>query len=267
MTSLPTYYQNYLYGDYTRDNSISQDDISRFIDYFAGVLISKPLTSQEKQKIINEFIDNYSAGILQGNNLGNTINQRITDYGLNTPPYNREAWRIIYGSEPQDLSSQDSTPPPAAAAAEEAVSSSSINTNEILAIINVPKTDGYDIFFKGPEVLEYLVTFGDNVDSTSTIKTQENKDIFHNLFTTTNPALYNSEQAFRTDGTKVYQARRSNVDDIRPNNTYVWDSTNLIHMFTSTYPITSLTKIQFSNEIGQVYGGDATNKYSIISPS
>ena len=147
-----------------------------------------------------------------------------------------------------------------------AASDQDIGINK-LAIINVPRTpgtpaDGFNIFFKGPEVLEYLVTFGTNVDSTSTIKTQENKDIFHNLFTTTNPTLYNSEQAFRIDGTKVYQARRSNTDTLT---TTPW-STNLIHMFTSTYRITSLTKIQFSN--GLVYeDAAAIDKYEIISPS
>ena len=127
-----------------------------------------------------------------------------------------------------------------------------------LAIINVPRTpgttaDGYDIFFKGPEVLEYLVTFGNNVDST--IKTLANQSLFHNLFTTTNP-LYNSEQAFRTDGNKVYQARRSNTHNL---STTPW-STNLIHMFTSQYRITSLTKIQFQDETLD------SNAVTILSP-
>ena len=220
-------------GDYNCDSIINEDDIFSFILWYNN-------NNPGEEEIFN-FILAYN------NNFGNTIN-----LGL------------------QDLSSQDTTQDTTQDLTQvtrqqalNQLSSANINTNDILAIINVQKNDGYDIFFKGPEVLEYLVTFGDNVDSTSTIKTQENKDIFHNLFTTTNPALYNSEQAFRIHGTKVYQARRSNTDTLT---TTPW-STNLIHMFTSTYPITSLTKIQFSNEIGQVYGGDATNKYSIISPS
>ena len=217
-------------GDYNCDSIINEDDIFSFILWYNN-------NNPGEEEIFN-FILAYN------NNFGNTIN-----LGL------------------QDLSSQDTTQDTTQDLTQvtrqqalNQLSSANINTNDILAIINVQKNDGYDIFFKGPEVLEYLVTFGDNVDSTSTIKTQENKDIFHNLFTTTNPAY--SEQAFRIDENKVYQARRSNTHNL---STTPW-STNLIHMFRSTYPISSLTKIQFSN--GQVYeDAAAIDKYDIISPS
>ena len=250
------------YGDYNCDQSVNIGDIVTIVNK------------------IKDGDDNFNIG-----SIVQLINKRIRFINLEPDdPQNVQELNTILGqiASSQDTTqdttqdstqvttqdtTQDLTQVTRQQAQEEldtvAASDPDIGINK-LAIINVPKTGGgYDIFFKGPEVLEYLVTFGDNVDSTSTIKTQENKDIFHNLFTTTNPALYNSEQAFIIDGTKVYQARRSNTDTLT---TTPW-STNLIHMFTSTYPITSLTKIQFSNEIGQVYGGDATNKYSIISPS
>lgn len=226
-------------GDYDCNTSIEKSDAIAFVLKYIDGHITKP-----------EAIEKIFAYIDFQNNVNNFANIRTNE---------------LEQIATSQVTTQDSTQVTRQQALNQ-LSSANINTNDILAIINVQKNDGYDIFFKGPEVLEYLVTFGDNVDSTSTIKTQENKDIFHNLFTTTDPEY--SEQAFRIDGTKVYQARRSNTDTLTTTpslSTTPW-STNLIHMFTSTYRITSLTKIQFSN--GQVYeDAAAKDKYEIISPS
>lgn len=218
------------YGDYNCDGQLNIADI---------VALVNDILAENTNKNIGDIV---------------TLVNKILD---NTQDHETALQQIISSQDStQDLtqdSTQDLTQVTRQQAQEEfdtaAESDPDIGINK-LAIINVPRTpgtpaDGFNIFFKGPEVLEYLVTFGDNVDST--IKTLANQSLFHNLFTTTDPEY--SEQAFRTDGTKVYQARRSNVDDIRPNTTYVWDSTYLIHMFTSPYPITSLTKIQFQDGI------------------
>lgn len=209
-------------GDYNCDSIVNEDDIFSFILWYNR---NNPGESE-----IFDFILAYNQ------NFGNTINLGLQD--LSSQDTTQDLTQVTRQQAQEELDTA-------------AASDRDIGINK-LAIINVPITpgtaaDGFNIFFKGPEVLEYLVTFGNNVDST--IKTLANQTLFHNLFTRNNPTLYNSEQAFRTDGTKVYQARRSNEDDIRPNNTYNWDSTYLIHMFTSPYPITSLTKIRFQDEI------------------
>tara|TARA_B100000700_G_scaffold92445_1_gene104401 strand:- start:478 stop:1287 length:810 start_codon:yes stop_codon:yes gene_type:complete len=134
-----------------------------------------------------------------------------------------------------------------------------VNTSENLAIINVPKTDGtgFDIFFKGPEVLEYQVTFsGDIDDSIKTdenlnILTDENRNIFHNLFTanwiTNNP--HHVEQAFVIDGSKVYQARRSNADEVNTES-MPWSDTDLIHMFSTNTnrKINRVDKVRYATD-------------------
>lgn len=210
------------YGDYNCDGQLNIADI---------VALVNDILAENTNKNIGDIV---------------ALVNKILD---NTQDHETALQQIISSQDSTQDTTQDLTQVTRQQAQEEldtaAESDPDIGINK-LAIINVPRTDGdYNIFFKGPEVLEYLVTFGNNVDST--IKTLANQSLFHNLFTTTDPEY--SEQAFRTDGTKVYQARRSNDDDIRPNNTYVWDSTYLIHMFTSPYPITSLTKIQFQDGI------------------
>ena len=248
------YYQNYLYGDYNKDFITNNSDIQQFINYYSTIIGEKPeLTHDDKQKIITEFINGYSTGKAETTGLATVINQRITDYGLNTPPYNREAWRIIYGSGPPEDISQ----PPSQDDSNTRQQAETILGNVDVAFVNVPKTpgtpaDGYDIFFKGPEVLEYQVTFTGDIDDS--IKTDENRNIFHNLFTanwiTNNP--HHVEQAFVIDGSKVYQARRSNADEVNTEST-PWSDTDLIHMFSTNTnrKIHSVNKVRYTDAVDE----------------
>ena len=206
MTSLPMYYQNYLYGDYNKDLKTNNSDIQQFINYYSTIIGKKPeLTQNDRGKIISEFINGYSTGKGKTTTeLETIINQRITDYGLNTPPYNREAWKIIYGSE----SSQDSQPQPQSqTTSQRAENQLNDMNNKDFGIANIPINDGsgnYDIFFKGKEVLEYKANLngvGSKLDN------NQIDPIFKNLF---NLIDYtdNGYKNHIINGNQLYHARK-----------------------------------------------------------
>jgi hypothetical protein len=142
-----------------------------------------------------------------------------------------------------------------------------------LVIVNVKKTneEGYDIFFKGPEVLEYLATFsGTDLDN---IKTLENVNVFNNLFKKKSNEGSNEDsepidQAYILNGNKVYQARRSNTNAEEKGTTSStpWNENNFINMFTTNGPkLNGITKIQFvDGEVLETPDSKNNNKFSII---
>ena len=201
MTSLPMYYQNYLYGDYNKDLKTNNSDIQQFINYYSTIIGKKPeLTQNDRGKIISEFINGYSTGKGKTTTeLETIINQRTTDYGLNTPPYNREAWKIIYGSE----SSQDSQPQPQSQTTlDRALIELSGSDSTRLRIANIKReNDNYDIFFKGKEVLEYKANLT-NLNGVGTLDNSKIDPIFKNLF---DNEEYNSHII---NGTQLYHARK-----------------------------------------------------------
>lgn len=267
MTSLPMYYQNYLYGDYNKDLKTNNSDIQQFINYYSTIIGKKPeLTQNDRGKIISEFINGYSTGKGKTTTeLETIINQRITDYGLNTPPYNREAWKIIYGSE----SSQDSQPQPQSQTTlDRAQSELSGSDRTRLRIANIPINDGsgkYDIFFKGKEVLEYKA----NLNGVGTLNNNQIDPIFKNLF---NSDDYNTDNGYKNhiiNGNQLYHARKASLDGD-------WETDTVYKIFSNcNFKIESIDSIRYedtteSNETRVENIGpepDGTPVVEILSPS
>ena len=269
MTSLPMYYQNYLYGDYNKDLKTNNSDIQQFINYYSTIIGKKPeLTQNDRGKIISEFINGYSTGKGKTTTeLETIINQRTTDYGLNTPPYNREAWKIIYGSE----SSQDSQPQPqpqSQTTLDRALIELSGIDRTRLRIANIPINDNpghYDIFFKGKEVLEYKAS----LNGEGTLNNNQIDPIFKNLF---NPIDYtdNGYKNHIINGNQLYHARKASQDDD-------WETNTVYKIFSNcNFKIESISSIRYkdttqSNETRVEHPNigakpDGTQEVEILSP-
>ena len=140
-----------------------------------------------------------------------------------------------------------------------------LDPNKKLAIINVlnNQTNNYDIYFKGDEVLEYLITFNSILNASNISKTTKNENIFHNLFSNVTYKNDSIEQAYKIYENKLYQARLNNGDG---HSTEIWNNNELIHMFTTnnTNLINDIEKILFAD--GNEYSNmDMTHIVEIVT--
>lgn len=245
------------YGDYDCDGIISFQDISHTI--ITRYADTQELSFQDIYRYIEYYVK--SAQGTEIKDIMETILQ--TESSQDSPPPSpvtgcMDSGATNYNPEATQAGSCTfavQTSKEKALAALDGVDTS------ILAIVNVPKNpgtpaDGYDIFFKGPEVLEYQVTFSgslkDQDENILITKQRENINVFHNLFTDT--STY-SEQAFVIDGSKVYQARRSNTNADKEDTASLtpWSDTDLIHMFSTTgiRTITRVDKVRYTDAVDE----------------
>ena len=248
-------------GDFDCNNNIDFDDINSLLTLYRdnedSNITNSWLTLDIIISAINTYIDidngNINREQWNRDNLETIIQQTST---IPTATGIPSASGILQSI---NLSSLDR----AAAKANEILSDS----NKKLAIINVlnNQTNNYDIYFKGDEVLEYLITFNSNLNASNISKTTKNENIFHNLFSNVTYKNDSIEQAYKIYENKLYQARLNNRDG-DGHSTETWNSTELIHMFTtnSTNLINGIEKILFAD--GNEYSNiDMTDIVEIVT--
>jgi len=214
--------------DYVRDgsNEYTHDinEVLSYVYYYVGIYNSNANEKETRNSLLQSIID------------GNYTPESCTIDGCT-------------GSTPSSQSSDDTRQ-----------RAQTIIADANVAFVNIRKNpnnpnQGFDIFFKGHEVLEYHVTFSGSIDNS--IKTSENGKVFHNLFSANwiNNNPNHAEQAFVIDGANntVYQARRSDKNALEKStvSNTSWSNTGLIHMFStdSDRSISKVNKIRYASDI------------------